>query len=229
MKSRKSFLFVLIVWGPFATVAAPRLVVPEPVFDFGAVPNVGKVDHRFLLRNSGTEPLEIRGIDTSCGCTVANAPDQIIEPGRETYVDARFFLQGYIGVQSNTLTITSNDPDTPTFDLVLTGIALQTLEINPPMLSLGRIPPNDRVHTRELSVTTPEPFAITKIEVDSKSIHIEPSFKLASERWDFAFVVKIDPARWDGLVRHAITLHTTSAEHPTLEIPVVAYVTENPY
>lgn len=49
----------------------PRLIFDETVFDFGKVPFNKKVQHEFVFRNSGTEPLRILerpGVEVIQGC-----------------------------------------------------------------------------------------------------------------------------------------------------------------
>jgi len=51
---------------------AKMLVTDSSYFDFGRVPmSGGKVSHRYSIRNSGTAPLTITKIYTSCMCTAA--------------------------------------------------------------------------------------------------------------------------------------------------------------
>lgn len=209
--------------------AAPQLVAPNPVYDFGELPNTRKVEHQFIVQNNGTEPLEVKKIRSTCGCTVARAPDEVILPGEEGYVTATFNLVGREGPQEKKVTIYSNDPESPKVDLIFRGIALQTLRARPQMLVLGRIPPKSEMRTRNLAVTSPDAFAITDINVDGEGIRVKPEFQLGETSTNFTFIVTIDPSDWDGEVRHTITLHTTSVEHPKVEVPVAAYVAENPY
>ena len=52
--------------------SAGALSTPETNFNFGSISMAkGKVTHRYLIRNAGTEPILIRKMYTSCMCTTA--------------------------------------------------------------------------------------------------------------------------------------------------------------
>ncbi|MDO8600986.1 MAG: DUF1573 domain-containing protein [bacterium] len=49
------------------------LILEERSYDFGAISMAaGKVTHEFIIKNNGTEPVEISKIYTSCMCTEAS-------------------------------------------------------------------------------------------------------------------------------------------------------------
>ena len=87
------------------------LNVEEQSFDFGTISMaVGKVTHRFAVKNTGVEPVNISKMYTSCMCTVAvlqkgdkkfgpyGMPghgfipkmNATIDPGEEVFVDVTF-------------------------------------------------------------------------------------------------------------------------------------------
>ena len=59
-------LIVLLLIVTVAAVAAeaggPKIVLPEPKFDFGAVPAGHRVEHVFEVRNGGDAVLEIQKV-----------------------------------------------------------------------------------------------------------------------------------------------------------------------
>ena len=75
-----AILFSLFIVAGHAE-AGPRLVVEEPVYDYGTIPQGDKVDHIFHLTNSGDAVLEIHKVKTTCGCTVARDYPREIAPG----------------------------------------------------------------------------------------------------------------------------------------------------
>jgi len=62
-------------------LAAPNLVVEQPVFDFGEVAQGDKVPHTFKFRNDGDKPLYIDRVKSSCGCTAALLSAKTLAPG----------------------------------------------------------------------------------------------------------------------------------------------------
>ena len=67
---------------PTATASsAGALSAPELNFNFGSVSMArGKVTHRYWIRNTGTEPMLIRKMYTSCMCTTA----ALVKGGRKS-------------------------------------------------------------------------------------------------------------------------------------------------
>jgi Protein of unknown function (DUF1573) len=79
------------------------------VFDAGKVIKGEKINAEFKVKNTGDYPLVIGGVSPSCGCTVADTPEDPILPGKtaviRAYVDTD---QTSAGAISKSITITAN-------------------------------------------------------------------------------------------------------------------------
>jgi len=117
--------------------AASRIHCENPVYQFGSCDNAEIVEHRFLLKNLGTVPLEIEKVRACCGVS-ASLEDTTILPGSNTVLHMSFSLQGRKGPQLKTIYVISNDPKTPFYKLRLIGRAVPSrhqIETNtPPVL-----------------------------------------------------------------------------------------------
>ncbi len=76
----------------------PVMTFDETVHNFGNMVQgeVGK--YNFHFRNTGNADLIIRGVRTTCGCTVGDFPHRRIKPGEEGNLTVTFnssFKQGY--------------------------------------------------------------------------------------------------------------------------------------
>ncbi len=97
-------------WTPDQKVKAPKAVLSEESFNFGTISGGQKVTHDFTLKNTGQDPLIIRKISTTCGCT-ASEPDKLVIPGGgETTIKCTFDSRGKSGKQFQTVTMILNDP-----------------------------------------------------------------------------------------------------------------------
>jgi|SRR6185312_5176754 hypothetical protein len=76
--------------------------------DFGTIPEGKKLEVAFHFLNSGTRPLIIEQVRPSCGCTVAEQPQEAIAPGKEGVIRATFNSEGRVGVNNKSLYITAN-------------------------------------------------------------------------------------------------------------------------
>jgi hypothetical protein len=75
---------------------------------FGSIPEGKKLEVTFRFLNSGTKPLIIEQVRPSCGCTVAEQPEEPVLPGKEGVIKASFNSEGRSGVNNKTLYVIAN-------------------------------------------------------------------------------------------------------------------------
>jgi hypothetical protein len=88
----------------------PRIAAEPTVFDFGKVLTQKTLHKDFVLRNFGTEDLDIERVSTTCGCTVAEEPPKLIKPGQSAVLKIKFETRTYSGRVERKILIQSNDP-----------------------------------------------------------------------------------------------------------------------
>jgi hypothetical protein len=87
--------------------------VPETKHIFGKMKDGDKARHTWKIKNTGTNPLMIANVQTSCGCTAPFFDKEPILPGSEGEVTLEFNSAGKEGhVQKNALIIANTD-DSP--------------------------------------------------------------------------------------------------------------------
>ncbi|OFY69432.1 MAG: hypothetical protein A3G23_00745 [Bacteroidetes bacterium RIFCSPLOWO2_12_FULL_37_12] len=91
--------------------AGPKIQFLETSKDFGNITQGEKVSYDFTFRNTGTEPLVLSNVQTTCGCTATNWPREPIAPGEMKKIAATFNSAGKSGKQDKVITITSNAND----------------------------------------------------------------------------------------------------------------------
>lgn len=79
----------------------------KETFDFGKIPQGEPVKHDFKFTNSGSEPLIISEVKSSCGCTVPTYPKTPIQPGAEGVISVTFNAAA-VNPFTKTITIRSN-------------------------------------------------------------------------------------------------------------------------
>jgi hypothetical protein len=111
---------------------APRLELERTPYDLGRVVQDEAVERSFAVRNRGSSPLEIRGVDPSRFCSGRVDPGTI-RPGAqgELRVTCRSDLYGPL---RETLAIRSNDPRLSTVELVANVTPL--LAFDTPLVNL---------------------------------------------------------------------------------------------
>ena len=80
----------------------------ETSHDFGDLVQGQKVEYIFKFKNSGTEPLIVKEVITTCGCTATEWSKQPIAPNKEGEIKATFNSDGKMGRQNKVITILSN-------------------------------------------------------------------------------------------------------------------------
>ena len=113
------FLFSLSSADSFAE---PLLKV-EQVIEEKSVLTGKEIKGKLVLKNKGDELLKILGVSSTCGCTALKLKERRIKPGN--VVDLNFLVdtRGKLGMVEKTITIHSNDPETP-WEEVITFHAL---------------------------------------------------------------------------------------------------------
>ena len=75
----------VIAWGVLPipeAAAAPHAAVPETAFDFGKITEDRPLTHTFVIKNTGSSPLQIEDVDPDCACTVAKYDKSIPQGGQ---------------------------------------------------------------------------------------------------------------------------------------------------
>jgi hypothetical protein len=80
----------------------------ESKYNFGKIHQNDVVEHTFKFKNTGTAPLVISNIGTSCGCTTPDWTKEPVAPGKTGSITAKFNSAGKMGMQNKVLTVESN-------------------------------------------------------------------------------------------------------------------------
>lgn len=201
---------------------APNIVVEEPVFNFGEKDSNLSVEHTFEILNDGDLSLEITKTKTSCGCTVADISRKIIPPGESATLKAVLSLKNKRGNQRKTITIHSNDPDSPTFQLHLEGVATSDLTLNPERIFLSGISPDDEI-TRTVDITSKTKPIIVK-GVNNPLSQIDASVETLREGHEYRLTVRTKPPLEVGRFQNHILVETEPANQPRISILVMGDV-----
>ena len=80
----------------------------ENSIDFGDIVQGEKVEHTFVLTNTGKQPLIISNVAATCGCTVPSWPKEPVAPGKSAEIKVSFNSTGKVGKQNSVVRIYSN-------------------------------------------------------------------------------------------------------------------------
>ena len=94
-----------------APTADTRIEFTQPTFNFGKITAGETVMHTFNFKNTGSENLIIRNIETGCGCTTADYTKEPVAPGKEGKIEIALNSSGRYGKQYKEIRIFANIPE----------------------------------------------------------------------------------------------------------------------
>lgn len=213
----RAVAFLLAAASPLLSPAAPKLVCDAPSHDFGEAVSPSIVEHDYLLRNDGDTSLEILSVRASCGCTAVNASQNVVRPGDTATIHATFTTSNRSGAQIKTITVTSNDPESPTTLLTLRGTIVKPLSANPAALYFGRLS-DPASAAREVTLTGSEPFRV--LSATTASPHLSATPDSDAPATVHRLSVDILPSMPVGPFGDTITVVTDLPVQPKILVPL---------
>ena len=100
---------------------APVATFDKKEVNFGDIKPGEKAVCDFTLKNTGKRDLIVRKTRASCGCTAVTIGQNTIAPGESIVIRATFDSQGKSGRQNKSITVITNDPQTPEQIIYING------------------------------------------------------------------------------------------------------------
>ena len=90
-----------------------KIEFEEAKHDFGDITQGDVVEYTFKFKNTGTAPLVLTNVATTCGCTAPSWPREPIMPGESAQIQVKFNSTGKMGKQNKVITVYSNAENNP--------------------------------------------------------------------------------------------------------------------
>jgi hypothetical protein len=90
----------------------PAIEFKETDHDFGTIKQGGDGSFAFVFINTGTDPLILSNVRSSCGCTIPEWPKEPINAGQSSSIMVKYDTKR-IGVFNKSISVYSNAGDTP--------------------------------------------------------------------------------------------------------------------
>jgi hypothetical protein len=189
-------------------------LTPEPKeHDFGIVTQKRSMEHVFLLRNTGSAPLEITSVEASCGCTSTLLSDEVLQPGQAAELKVGFQSGSMEGPFRKKVTIFTNDEDS-SIEIYIKGSVQPLFTVDPAVIAFGNVSVGEQY--RRKVVIQPRrnetPFELGKVRCLDPQIRIENLTPLP-ERRGASFEVIFMPTT-DGFEQGSISYETGHPEMP---------------
>ncbi|WP_339733949.1 DUF1573 domain-containing protein [uncultured Gimesia sp.] len=159
----------------------PKAVVEQPLYNFGEMAVGQSLSHKFILKNEGEVPLEVKKGSTTCKCTLSEMNDNSVAPGKSIEIELTWTPKSPQEHFGQTATIFTNDPKNQEFKLQIEGTANSLIAFSgdmrgsahwalPTMSNSDPVSYSGSIHTKFM-----DEFKITEIESDSTGL--KTSFK----------------------------------------------------
>lgn len=110
-----------------STAKTPRIAFANNIYDFGKIRKGDKVSTSFYFKNTGSQPLVLLQVQTSCGCTATRWSREPILPNQTGEISVTFDTlakDNILGTQKKVLLVISNAINKEE-SLLLTGEVFQ--------------------------------------------------------------------------------------------------------
>jgi len=91
-----------------AKLPVTKITFTEESHNFGKIKEGDVVSHTFKFKNEGSNPLVIKNVKPSCGCTTPEWTKDPIGPGKDGVIKVSFDSKGKPGVANKSVTVEAN-------------------------------------------------------------------------------------------------------------------------
>ncbi len=183
------------------------------------------MEHTFQMRNSGSEPLKIKGIKPGRGCEVIRY-DPIIPPGRQGNVKVRISTKGSAGeVFRRVVVHADHDPVCPRRILGLTLQVTPAVSITPNRIFLTGFP-DEEIKTRVVIRGNRDVPLTLKVKDLTASSGVTFCLKQQEEKNVF-YLDAVNTQTHPGTYRGRLLFETNEPLRPVLAIPVFGRIMED--
>lgn len=209
---------------------APQLVVEAPIQDLGKIQKGAQATAEFVLANRGDAVLKIKSVQPACGCTVASF-DAEIAPAASGKVRATLDTSTLAGSVAKSITVLTNDPNTPRATLTLRAQIAAFIELSPGFARLLQVQSQPRQVTvvqlwsgdgtpfEVLEVRAPQPW-ITATARRAELSELKPG--APAEQWRVEVAVSEEAPL--GPLTDKLVVRTSHPRQGELEIPLSGFV-----
>lgn len=121
------FFLLLISVSGFAQ-HGPKIEFDKKEYNFGDIIQGDTIMHSFVFTNTGSEPLILNNVVTTCGCTATQWPKTPLNAGESAKIQVVFNSTGRFGMQRKIIRIRSNAME-PEVRVYLSGNVLPSSDL----------------------------------------------------------------------------------------------------
>jgi hypothetical protein len=180
------------------------------------------------IKNVGTEDLKISDVRPGCGCTTAPLDKKELKPGDEATMDVSLNIGANSGPLTKSITISSNDPATPTKIMYLKADVVRPIQILPTQyLSFGELTVGQTGEAKlTIKNTTTADITLSDFETTGGLVLNLKKPTVLKGGSEVELIAKVSPKE-KGYFNGSVKMKTTNADNPVLDIVAYGNVKES--
>lgn len=218
---------LFMAWASTASSAQLASLFQSTNHDFGTVARAAKTEHRFFFDNPYNQPIHVRSVRTSCGCTTPSVETEIVPPGGRGSILAKFNTGTHTGARAATLTVTFDKPSFSEVQLHVKGYIRSDVVFQPGEASFGNIMQGE---TKTIDVAVDyagkPTWQISKVTTGDSFISVTSSeVSRQNGRVRYSLAVQISGDAPAGPLESELVVHTNDRNLTTIPLRLVANIT----
>ncbi|HVF73358.1 MAG TPA: DUF1573 domain-containing protein [Chthoniobacterales bacterium] len=141
----------------------------------------------FKYENKGSNPIHIKAVRPSCGCTTAALAKNDVAPGEKGEITATFNIGDRTGTQTKTITVETDDAQQPQTVLTLKATIAQFLELQPSFVYWQA---GEAVQPKTIIAKAGKGATVKKLDVTSSSAEFSAKVEPGSGPGEFKISVQ---------------------------------------
>jgi len=204
------------------TAVRAELTCPEPVAAAGELRSGLPLARRFVLRNTGTGPVQITDARPSCGCLQPRLEKRRYQPGEEgsVLVEVNTLTQAAGPHQWRVLLLYRDGETQHELPLFVTATLQSELLLEPAALHLHTT--TSCRHQLTLTENRPLPLNILVVQTSHPELHVQvqPVKQLGPNQWTRTIQVEVAESFPEGKHDVLVQLFSDDSEYRELKIPI---------
>ena len=180
--------------------ARAALAWERKTIDLQADARTEVLEARFRFANTGPAPVDIRQVESSCGCTTVELAKRHYEPGEHGEIIARYTVGGHLGKQTKTIAVAvSGQPDFTTLTLV--AHLPEVARLDPPFVTWTH---GEAARPKTITLEMLQEVAPDAITVQSSNAGVAAEIRPVVKNHKYELLVT--PARTGEFLRAVLTI-----------------------
>ncbi|OIO98677.1 MAG: hypothetical protein AUJ92_00995 [Armatimonadetes bacterium CG2_30_59_28] len=201
----------------------PKIVFDSLEKDIGTVWKGEPAKFDFTVKNEGGEPLELE-IKPGCGCTVANARNMTIPPGKEDHIIATLTTEHYIHRVTKIVNVSSNDPEMTETQLRITADVKPYVDFQPQYTNIRIYKGDEYKQTFTLTSGDDVPLEIKSVKPSLDYLETKLTTDESTGKTRYLLTVTVPATAPPGNLAGNITVETNHPKASVLNLPVYGVI-----